>query len=141
MRTQVDPATSERWTTFAAAAQFVIKQDILWQSNTALTKAAKPPAAAAGAAGAGRTGDLRGGGINRRQLKRQGRRPGNQGKPGNGGGGSAGTGGASGSGGASSSGWRRPTKDQREAWFKEGKCLLCGHPDHKKADCPKVKKG
>lgn len=137
MRTQVDPATSERWTTFAAAAQFVIKQDILWQASKVLTKSAKsPPAPPA----AGCTGEIRGGGIHRQPFKRQGRRPGkNNGKTsGNGG---SGTVGAGGSGGAGTSTARRPSKEQRELWFKEGKCLLCGHPDHKKAECPKAKRG
>jgi uncharacterized membrane protein YgcG len=137
MRTQVDPATSERWTTFAAAAQFVVKQDILRQSNRLLTQTSSA------APSAGRTGEIRGGGIHRKPFKRRGHRQGNPSRPnsGNSARGSSGAGGASGSGGAGTSFANRPSKQQREIWFQERKCLLCGHPDHQKAECPKARKG
>lgn len=61
----------------------------------------------------------------------------NGGHRGNGSGnkGSGGAGGAAG-GGSSHSHWRRPSKEERNQRYKAGQCILCGHPDHKMADCP-----
>jgi hypothetical protein len=135
MKTQVNPATSDRWTTFAAAAAYVIKQEILYQANKP-TKPSKTPPSDAGY-------DRREPRVERRPFKRQrrngkhkGGRPFNNNKQGgrpatngnNGGGGS----------GAGSSGahWHPPSKAERDDRFKRGVCIWCGHPDHKKADCP-----
>lgn len=144
MRTQVDPATGERWKTFAAAAGFAIKQDILYQTNRMAHKKQN------GDSDRDRTGA---GGVKKSPMKRKGRKPtGQRSNPPAGGAGARGgnarygsNGGGGGSGGTSGAGSSRggpaPTKAQRQKWFDEGKCLNCGHPDHQKKDCPHRRSG
>jgi uncharacterized membrane protein YgcG len=137
MRVQVDPATGDRWQTFAAAAGFAIKQDILYQANRMQHKKQNGGSDRDRAG----TGGVKKGSMKRKGQKPTGQRPGPAGGAGargrNGGGGTGTSGGSGGSGGAGSSrGGPAPTKAQRQEWFKDGKCLNCGHPDHRKNDCP-----
>jgi uncharacterized membrane protein YgcG len=145
-KTRIDPATRQPWTSFGAAAAFVIQEDIMFQATKTLTKSANANNHSSPSNHTGRPS-----GDNHKKRKHEGaynagggkggknNKHGKGGKFGNGGGGSNGNnGGGSGSGGASSSraGVQQPSKAQRDTWFAEKKCLLCGHPDHKKADCP-----
>lgn len=122
-RSQTDPATGNRWTTFAAAARYAIRQDTLFQANKALNKSPKTPAAGDGKKGPG---------VDGKAMKRRGSKNGGGYRRG-------GSNGGGPSNGVGPSGAGKPSKAQREAWYKAGKCLNCGHPDHKKADCPKLK--